>query len=77
MMAAEHIMGKTDEEIDHMSSRIIEGHVRTVLRKLSGDAIDVDREVVAAKIQAHAQQDLMNVGLEVRAFTLNRVHLKD
>ncbi len=69
-------MGKTDEEVDHMSRKIIEGHIRTALRNLSGKDIDKDRDAVATKIHTRAQQDLMNVGLEVRAFTMNRVHLK-
>ena len=76
MVAAEHLMGKTDEEIDHMSRRIIEGHIRTVLRNFPRDTIDKDRDAVAARIQMSVQQDLMNAGLDVRAFTLNRVHHK-
>ena len=76
MVAAEHLMGKTDEEIDHISRKIIEGHIRTVLRNFPWEIIDKDRDAVAARIQMSAQQDLMNVGLEVRAFTMNRVHLK-
>ncbi len=74
---AEHLMGKTVEEVDHMSRKIIEGHIRTVLRNYSGEAIDTDRDAVATRIHSTAQQDLMNVGMEVRAFIMNRVHLKD
>ncbi len=76
MVVAEHLMGKTNEEIDHMSRKIIEGHIRTVLRGFPRETIDKERDAVAARIQMSAQQDLLNVGLDVRAFTLNRVHLK-
>lgn len=76
MMAAEHLMGKTNEEIDHMSRKILEGHIRTVLRNFPRETIDKERDAVAVRIQMSAQQDLLNVGLDVRAFTLNRVHLK-
>ena len=34
------------------------------------------RDAVATKIQTIARQDLMNVGLEVRAFTINTVRLR-
>ena len=76
MVAAEHLMGKPDGDIDHMSRRIIEGHIRTVLRDIPRETIDKERDAVAARIQMSAHQDLMNVGLDVRAFTLNRVHLR-
>ncbi len=76
MVAAEHLMGKTDDEIDHMSRKIIEGQIRTVLRDYPRETIDKERDAVAARIQMSAQQDLLNVGLDVRAFTLNRVHLE-
>ena len=76
MVAAEHLLRKTKEEIEHISRKIIEGHIRTTLRNLPAETIDNDRDMVASKIQVRAEQDLINVGLEVRAFTMNSVDLR-
>lgn len=75
-VAAEHLLGKTDEEINHIARRMFEGDLRTICRTTEFDVIERDRDTMAAKVQAMAAQTLMNAGLEIRGFTIHQASLR-
>lgn len=75
-VAAEHLMHKADEEINTIAQSTIEGCLRTIFRTSTYEELDVDRNAWATRIQMTAAQDLLNVGLEVRAFNIHDIDLR-
>ena len=76
MLAAEHLLGKTDEEINHIARRMFEGDLRTICRTTEFEVVDKDRDAMAAKIQTMASQTLLNTGIEIRGFTIHNASLR-
>jgi uncharacterized membrane protein YqiK len=76
-VAAEHLLGKTSEEIDEVARGTIEGTVRSLFADSTFSDLDQKWESTATKIQAYISQELMNVGLEVRSVTIHNLDRKD
>lgn len=68
--AAEHLLHKTDHEINEIAMKTLEGHVRGVCATLTVEEINSDRDMVATKIQNMAGNDLMNMGIAIRSFVI-------
>lgn len=73
--AAEQLLHKTNEEIDYVLIKSLEGHVRGVCANLTVEQINSDRNKVSQEIQSIAVSDLKTMGLNVRSFTIR--DLKD
>jgi flotillin len=68
--AAEHLLHKTDAEINEIAMKTLEGHVRGVCATMTIEAINSDRDAISTKIQNMAAKDLMNMGIEIRSFVI-------
>jgi flotillin len=71
--AAEHLLHKSDAEINEIARSTIEAHVRSICRSVTFDQLDVDRRLWATKVGVSANQDLLNMGLEIRSFGISQV----
>jgi len=76
MSAAECLLGKTEEEIKRMVEVVIEGTLRSIATTMTPRSIDLEREVVGVKLGVQALHDLQQIGIEIRALAIIRVHLK-
>jgi flotillin len=68
--AAEHLLHKTDLEINEIAMKTLEGHVRGVCATMTVEEINSDRDAISTKIQNMAAKDLMNMGIEIRSFVI-------
>ncbi len=68
--AAEHLLHKTDSEINEIAMKTLEGHVRSVCATMTIEQINSDRDIISNKIQNMAAKDLMNMGIEIRSFVI-------
>ena len=75
-VAAEHLLGKPDDEIDRIARDILEGGLREMLASMDFEKLRTDRDAVALEIQQRTCSTLKNMGLEVRAFTFRELALK-
>ena len=75
-IAAEQLLGKPDEEIEKIARDILEGAIRELLTSLDFEKVSNDRDAVALGIHQRASSTLMNMGLEIRAFTFKELALK-
>lgn len=73
--AAVMLLQKTNEEIEYVSQKTLEGHVRGVCATLTVEQINADRQTVSEQILKVAVEDLKNMGLNVVSFTIR--DLKD
>ena len=75
-VAAEHLLGKPDEEIDRIARSMLEGGLRTMFREHAFEELDKDRDMMSALIQRTAAQEMLNIGLEIRGFQVHDLRLK-
>lgn len=68
--AAEHLLHKSDAEINEIAMKTLEGHVRGVCATMTIEEINSDRDKISLKIQNMAAKDLMNMGIEIRSFVV-------
>ncbi len=71
--AAEHLLHKSDPEINEIAMKTLEGHVRGVCATMTIESINSDRSEISQKIQNMAAQDLMNMGIEIRSFVIKEI----
>jgi flotillin len=76
-VAAEHLLHKTDKEINYIACKTIEGHIRGICAILSFEDIQIDRDAVAGKVMEYADRDLKNMGLEMRALIIKDMQAVD
>ncbi len=67
---AENLLGKTDNEINEIALKTLEGHVRGVCATLTVEEINSDRDAIATRILGMAGNDLKNMGIEIRSFVI-------
>jgi flotillin len=68
--AAEHLLHKTDPEINEIAMKTLEGHVRGVCATLTVELINSDRDAISSQIQTMAAADLKNMGIDIRSFVI-------
>lgn len=68
--AAEQLLHKSDNEINEIAMKTLEGHVRGVCATMTIEEINSDRDKISLKIQNMAAKDLMNMGIEIRSFVV-------
>ncbi len=71
--AAEHLLHKTDAEINEIAMKTLEGHVRGVCATLTVEAINSDRDAISSQIQTMAANDLKNMGIDIRSFVIKEI----
>jgi flotillin len=71
--AAEVLLHKTDEEINQIAMKTLEGHVRGICATMTIEAINSDRDELARSIQSLADKDLKNMGMGILSFVIKEV----
>src|SRR5881296_894276 len=71
--AAENLLGKTEQEINEIALKTLEGHVRGVCATLTIEQVNSDRDAIASKILTMAGEDLKNLGIEIRSFVIKEI----
>jgi flotillin len=72
-LAAEQFLGKGIEGMRDISSRIIEGHARSMIGKLSVEELYRNRDDFAERVEQAVQQDFDRLGLSLIAFALTDI----
>lgn len=72
-VAAGQLLHKTDEEIDEIAAKALEGQIYHVFSTLTLEQIDGDREGTAQRIQEKAAAVLKEMGMEVRSFAIRKI----
>jgi len=75
-VACEYLLAKTSEDVKRMVEAVVQGCIRGIAAKMSPSDIDLNRDEVEEKLKASAWQDLLNMGIEIKALAIIRVHLK-
>jgi len=75
-IASEHLLDKTPEDIKRIVEVVTEGCVRGIAAKMTPEDIDLNREKVELQLRASAWHDLLNMGIEIKAMAITRVHIK-
>ncbi len=68
--AAVMLLNKTNEEIDYLALKTLEGHVRGVCANLTVEQINSERVAVSEDILKVVDSDLNSMGLKVVSFTI-------
>ncbi|GHV42162.1 membrane protein [Clostridia bacterium] len=63
----------TIEAIEGLAKDVLEGKLREIISKLTVEDIYKDREKFASNVQEVAAQDLSEMGLEIKAFTIRDI----
>jgi len=71
--AASQLLHKSDQEINEIALKTLEGHVRGVCATLTIEQINSDRDAIASKILTMAGEDLKNMGIEIRSFVIKEI----
>lgn len=71
--AAENLLGKTDQAVNEIALKTLEGHVRGVCATLTVEEVNSDRDAIATKILGMAGNDLRNMGIEIRSFVIKEI----
>jgi len=75
-IACEHLLDKTDEDIRRIVEVNVEGHARGIAATMTPKDIDMDRDEVENKLRSSTWIELLNMGIEIRALAIIRVHQK-
>lgn len=71
--AAENLLGRSETEVRSLVRSVIEGHVPSVLARVSSDQLESDRERIAAEVQVLAATDLVTVGMVLPSLSVKEV----
>jgi flotillin len=72
-VAAENLLGKSDQEVKDIAMNIIEGHIRNTCAHTPLEEIRNDFPIVSSMILSSANTDLNKVGLEMVSFNITDV----
>ena len=64
---------RTISVIEELSKYVLEGKLREIISKLTVEDIYRDREKFASEVQGNAAQDLAEMGLEIKTFTIRDI----
>jgi flotillin len=71
--AAENLLGKSEQQVDEIALKTLEGHVRGVCATLTVEEVNSDRDAIASKILGMAGNDLKNMGIDIRSFVIKEI----
>jgi flotillin len=72
-VAAEHFLGKPEEEIRHVAMQMLEGYLRSILGQITMEEIYKNRDKLAKSVQEMAVSDLNKMGLQIISFSIKDV----
>ena len=72
-LAAEQFLGKGDEGIRDVASKILEGHMRAALGAMSVEELFHKREEFTRKVRQSVSQDFGRMGLDILSFSLKDI----
>ncbi len=73
LAAAEHLFGKSSEEIRELVRHVVEGSIPAVVQRLHLGETEFDLEQVATEIQAVVAADLLPSGLSIRSLAVREL----
>lgn len=74
-VAAEHLLGKPDAEVNHLAQSHIEASIRGICKDLTFKEVDADRDTWGERMARVVISDLRNMGIELRTFAIKDVTL--
>merc|ERR1711976_566167 len=72
-IAAEHFLGKKEDEITDTILQTLEGHLRAILGTLTVEEVYKDRDQFANLVRDIAKPDVGKMGIEILSFTIKDV----
>lgn len=73
-LAAQHFLGKTDEQIEATIKRTISGHQRAIIGSLTVEQLYRDRATFVARVLQLITSDMRNMGLTVVSYTVSDIN---
>ena len=73
-VAAENLLGKTEEDVRALLGRTLEGAVPAVLARLKPEEGEPDWDRLAAEVQASVAPDLVALGLAIQTLAVTELH---
>merc|ERR1711976_768369 len=73
-IAAEHFLGKKEDEITDTILQTLEGHLRAILGTLTVEEVYKDRDQFANLVREIATPDVGKMGIEILSFTIKDVY---
>lgn len=73
-LAAQHFLGKTDEQIEETIKRTISGHQRAIIGSLTVEELYRDRDTFVARVLQLITSDMRNMGLAVVSYTVSDIN---
>lgn len=71
--AAEQYLGKTTEQLENEAREVLEGHLRSILGRMTVEEIYKNRDKFNQNVQDEASGDLAKMGLVILSFTVKEV----
>src|SRR5207237_9458474 len=65
--AAENLLGKTEQQVDEIALKTLEGHVRGVCATLTVEEVNSGRDAIASKTLGMDGNDLRSMRIEIRS----------
>ncbi|HLF07148.1 MAG TPA: flotillin family protein [Thermoplasmata archaeon] len=69
-IAAENLLGKTEQEIRDIAPKSFEAQVRSLCSRLTYEEMNADREELAKAVLASTGKELAKLGMETRSFVI-------
>ena len=71
--AAEHFLGKSNDEIKGVAMQTLENHLWAIVGTMSAEEVSQNRGGIASKVQELAAPDLAGMGLALLSFSVRDV----
>ncbi|XP_053329144.1 flotillin-1 [Spea bombifrons] len=72
--ACQMFLGKSENEVAHISLETLEGHQRAIMAHMTVEEIYKDRQKFSEQVFKVASSDLVNMGISVVSYTLKDIH---
>lgn len=73
LLAAQHFLESTEQQIIESLQRTLEGHQRQILGTLTVEEIYKDRAAFSARVQEHVMEDLQQMGFTLVSYTVEKI----
>ena len=70
LLAGQHFIGKSNEDIERAVASTLEGHQRSILGTLTVEELSKDRATFSARVRELAKEDLRSMGMELVSYTI-------
>eukprot|EP00178_Gracilaria_changii_P012913 TRINITY_DN3636_c0_g1_i1.p2 TRINITY_DN3636_c0_g1~~TRINITY_DN3636_c0_g1_i1.p2 ORF type:complete len:487 (+),score=66.36 TRINITY_DN3636_c0_g1_i1:314-1774(+) len=69
LLAAQHFLGRSSQEIDYTIKQTIAGHQRAIIGTLTIEELIHNRDLFCERVIEHCRHDLRNMGLAIVSYT--------